>query len=61
MGTLEKYLAGLVELKNRSAVDSLNNPVSKDAYGLGVAVGIQQGVTLAADLLEKVLRGEEEE
>jgi len=61
MGVVEKYLAELEELKSKTAIDSLANPASKDAYGLGVAVGIQQGLTLARSTLEKVLKGDEED
>lgn len=61
MGVIEKYIAELQELKPKAATDSLQNPESKDGYGLGVAVGIQRGIEMAQQKFEQVLKGDEDE
>lgn len=59
-GVVEKYLTELGELKSKAAIDSLANPSAKNGYGLGVAVGIQQGLQMAQTKLEEVLKGDED-
>lgn len=55
MSVIEKYLAELDRVTVDAAINSLASPVSKDAFGLGVAVGLQEGLKLARTTLEKVL------
>lgn len=55
MSAIDEYLGELERLKSATAIESLTNPVSHDAYGLGVAIGMQKGLDIAKAALEKIL------
>jgi hypothetical protein len=60
MAAIEKYLAELEALRAQCAITSLQQPVSKDSFGFGYAVGQLAGIDLARETLDKVLgQGEE--
>lgn len=62
MATLERYLEALVTLKTKAQEDSLNPPDSKkNEFGYGFVCGVQAGLRMAEELLNKQLNEEEED
>lgn len=61
MTVLDRFLGELQTLQHQTALDSLTTtPESeKTAFGFGRAVGRLEGLRLAGELLEKLLREQE--
>jgi len=61
MAVLEKFITELTALQTQTALDSLTGIAESDKseFGFGKATGRLEGLRLAGELLEKLLREQE--
>lgn len=55
MAAIEKLIEKLNVRRTREAVEGLRTPQGRDAYELGRLAGIQQGLTIAKQLVDEVI------
>jgi hypothetical protein len=60
MAAVEKFLGRLKKEKVNQAVEGLRAPRSKDSYELGRLAGIQEGLSLAEQLLSESIKEDEQ-
>ncbi len=61
MATLERYLAALIDLQQKTALESLDpNRNAQTEFRYGQVCGIQQGLKMAEELLNSQLNEDED-
>lgn len=61
MAAIEKLIERLNVRRIKEATEGLRTPQGRDAYELGRLAGIQQGLTIAKQLIDEVIGEDEHE